>query len=310
MRNQWRNEEDARNRPESRQRPSDKSDKFDRRPRSPPPARPAHSSERHQGRGIIGTESYRPSRERARSREARKNKHRRVSPSPSIPTKPKRPELKPSQPLEERITHPPDQPATNPRKRQRTRSPSPTRSDRYIPSPRRNNSRSRDRGDRRERRIVGTDRAFHPAELHPFDLLDQNVEQQLQVLTPTYPLIENAADLELLHLGIEEAGIHARLDEHPRHVLLVVKGERTQIVSREILLAVLIGRGQLEVHRPGTHLGPGQRCIQLKKSSPSWTILIDLPLPLLGRRLTSNKAAMIQWMEDLQLVLATHLTII
>ncbi len=164
MRDQWRAEEDARHRPESRHR---NTDKFDRRPRSPPPLRREHSENRYSGRETIGTESYRPSRDRERSRDSRKHKHRRVSPSPRRPTKSIQGEPKRPRPLEERITHPPDKPV-NPHKRRRTRSSSPARSDRYVPSPRRRSrSRSRDRLDRRERRGAGTDRAFSSRRASP-----------------------------------------------------------------------------------------------------------------------------------------------
>lgn len=177
MRDQWRAEEDARHRPESRHRTTDK---VDRRARSPPLVRRERSEDRYQGREIIGTESYRPSRDRERSRESRKHKHRRVSPSPRRPTKPKQSEPKRPRPLEERITHPRDKPANNPHIRRRTRSPSPTHSDRYVPSPRRQ-SRSRDRLDRRDRRAVGTDRAFSPRRASP----RRPARQERRGTTPT-----------------------------------------------------------------------------------------------------------------------------
>ena len=165
MRDQWRAEEDARHRPDSRHRTADK---FDPRPPSPPPVRREHSKDRYQGREGVGTESYRPSRDRERSRESRKHKHRRASPSPRRRTKSKQAEPKRPRPLplEERITHPRDQPAISFNKRRRTRSPSLARSDRYVPSSRRH-SRSRDRLDRRDRRAVGTDRAFSPRRHSP-----------------------------------------------------------------------------------------------------------------------------------------------
>ena len=163
MRDQWRAEEDARHRPESRHRTSDK---FDRRPPSPPAVRREDLQERYQGREAIGTEFYRPSRDREPSRDSRKHKHRRVSPSPRSHTKSKPAETKRPRPLEERITHPRDKPAIDPHKRRRTRSPSPARSDRYVPSSRRH-SRSRDRLDQRDRRAVGTGRAFSPRRISP-----------------------------------------------------------------------------------------------------------------------------------------------
>lgn len=177
MRDQWRAEEDARHRPESRHRTADK---FDRRHRSPPPVRRESSQERYRGREIVGTESYRPSRDRERSRESRKHKSRRVSLSPRRPTTSKQDEPKRSRPLEERITHPRDKPAANPHKRRRTRSPSPARSDRYVPSPRRH-SRSRDRLDRRDRRAVGTDRAFSPRRASPI----RPTRSDRRAVTPT-----------------------------------------------------------------------------------------------------------------------------
>jgi hypothetical protein len=177
MRDQWRAEEDARHRPGSRHRTTDKSD---RRPRSPPPVRREDSKDRYQGRGIAGTESYRPSRDRERSRDSRKHKHRRVSPSPQRHTKSKPAEPKRLRPLEERITHPSNKPAANPHKRRRTRSPSPARSDRYVPSPRRH-SRSRDRLDRRDRRAVGTDRAFSPRRASPI----RSARPERRAVTPT-----------------------------------------------------------------------------------------------------------------------------
>lgn len=163
MRDQWRAEEDARHRPESRHRTTHK---FDRRPRSPPPARREASEDRYRDRELVASESYRPARERESSREPRKHKHRRLSPSPRRHTKSQQDETKRLRPLGERITHPRGKPSAYSPKRRRTRSPSPTRSDRYLRSARRD-SRSRDRLDRRDRAAGGTDRAFSPRRASP-----------------------------------------------------------------------------------------------------------------------------------------------
>jgi hypothetical protein len=172
MRDQWRAEEDARHRPESRHRSSAKLHPRQPSSPSPQPARRERSEERFQGRAVVGTESYRPSRDLNRSRDSRKHKHRRPSPSPkrhstakAAEPKPPRPRPRP-RPLEERITHPRENVATNPHKRRRTRSPSPAHSDRYVPSSRRH-SRSRDRFDSRDRRAVATDRTFSPRRTSP-----------------------------------------------------------------------------------------------------------------------------------------------
>lgn len=165
MRDQWRAEEDARHRPEFRHRTADK---FDRRSRSPPPVRREHSEDRYRGRDLAGTESYRPSQDRERPRDSKRRIHRRLSPSPAPGRQPKSKEAEPKggRPLAERITDPRDQPPVHSHKKRRTHSPSPTRTGRYNPSPRRQ-SRSTDRLDRRDRRVAATDRPSSPRRTSP-----------------------------------------------------------------------------------------------------------------------------------------------
>jgi CTD kinase subunit alpha len=161
MRDQWRAEEDAYDRHSHRYRESDRSD---RRPRTPPPTRRDDRDEHYRSREPIAVESYRPTSSREIERQSRKSQARAASPSPRRHSKSK-PSIQKSRPLEERITRPHDTSPAKSTKRKRTRSPSPTRSDRYVPSRRR--SHSRERSDFRDRRGQGTDRAFSPRRLSP-----------------------------------------------------------------------------------------------------------------------------------------------
>ena len=156
MRDHWRVEEDARDRAAPRYRESNGSE---RRPRTPPFARREDLEDRYRGTESRATHSYRPSSNRESVRESRHSHNRKASPSPRRGSKPKQSSPQRFRGLEYRIAHSRDPSPTKPLKRRRTRSPSPARSDRYVPS-RRRASRSRDRSEPRERRPVGANRAF------------------------------------------------------------------------------------------------------------------------------------------------------
>jgi CTD kinase subunit alpha len=156
MRDHWRAEEEARDRAAQRYRDTNRSE---RRPRTPPFARREDLEDRYRGPDPRATESYRPSSNREPVRESKRPQPRKASPPPRRGSKPKHSSPQRSRGLEDRIAHPRDSSPTKPAKRRRTRSPSPARSDRYVPSHRRD-SRSRDRSEPRDRRLVGTDRAF------------------------------------------------------------------------------------------------------------------------------------------------------
>jgi CTD kinase subunit alpha len=156
MRDHWRAEEEARDRAAQRYRESNRSE---RRPRTPPFARREDPKNTYRGSDPRATQSYRPSSNRELARDSKRPQTRKASPSPRRGSKPKQPSPQRSWGLEDRIARPRDPSPTIPSKRRRTRSPSPARSDRYVPS-RRRDSRSRDRSELRERRPVGTDRAF------------------------------------------------------------------------------------------------------------------------------------------------------
>ena len=141
-----------------------------RPPRSPRSSRREDEAARYKGRDQAQSETYRSSRPRETSRESRRAQLRRLSPSPRRESKLQQPNLQRSRPLEERITRPSDAAPSipgKPAKRRRTRSPSPAHSDRYIP-PHRRESRSRERSDVRDRRNIGTDRAFSPRRTSPY----------------------------------------------------------------------------------------------------------------------------------------------
>ena len=156
MRDHWRAEEEARDRSAQRYRDTDRSD---RRPRTPPFARREDRDDRYRGADTRGTESYRPSSNREFVRNKKQPRPRK--PSPSLRQAPKSEQLPPqhSRSLQDGFNDPRDPSPTKSVKRRRTRSPSPARSDRYVPS-RRRDSRSRDRSEPRDRRPAGTNRAF------------------------------------------------------------------------------------------------------------------------------------------------------
>ena len=156
MRDHWRAEEEARDRAAQRYRDTNRSE---RRPRTPPFARREDPEDRYRSLDSRATESYRPSNNREPVRESKHPRTRKASPSPRRGSKPKQPSPERFWVLEDRISHPRDPSPTKLPKRRRTRSPSPARSDRYVP-PRRRDSRSRDWSEPRDRRPVGTDRAF------------------------------------------------------------------------------------------------------------------------------------------------------
>lgn len=156
MRDHWRAEEDARDRAAPRYRESNGSE---RRPRTPPFARREDPGDRHRGPESRATHPYRLSSGREPVKESKHLHTRKTSPSPRRGSKPKQSSPQRFRDLEHRVAHPRDLSPAKPSKRRRTRSPSPARSDRYVPSHRRE-SRSRDRSEPRERRLVGTDRAF------------------------------------------------------------------------------------------------------------------------------------------------------
>lgn len=155
MRDHWRAEEEARDRAAQRYRDSDRSQ---RRPRTPPFARRADPDDRYRDSESRGTKSYRPADNREPVRDVQQPRPRKASPSPRRALKSKQ-RLQNSRNLQDRISDPRDPSPTKPSKRKRTRSPSPARSDRYVPF-RRRDSRSRDRSEPRDRRAVGNDRAF------------------------------------------------------------------------------------------------------------------------------------------------------
>ena len=156
MRDHWRAEEEARDRAAQRYRETNRSE---RRPRTPPFARREEVEDRYRGPESRAAESYRPTSNRESVRESKHPRPRQASPSPRRGSKPKKPSPQRPRGLEDRTAHPRDLSPPKPPKRRRTRSPSPARSDRYVPL-RRRDSRSRDRSEPRDRRPVRTDRAF------------------------------------------------------------------------------------------------------------------------------------------------------
>ena len=155
MRDHWSAEEGARDRAAPRYRDRDRSE---RRPRSPPPPR-RDDIDSYRGSARQEAESYRPSDRREYLRELDRPRPRRLSPSPR-----RGPSSKPLLPqqgrrLEDRITRPREPSPERLTKRRRTRSPSPTRGDYYIPGQHRD-SFSRDRSRSRDRRFGAVDRAF------------------------------------------------------------------------------------------------------------------------------------------------------
>ena len=156
MRDHWRAEEEARDRPAQRYRDTDRTD---RRPRTPPFVRRGDLDNRYRGAESRGTESYRPSSNREPVRNDKHPRLHKASPSPKRAQKSQQLPTQQSRNLQDRFNDPRDPSPNKPPKRRRTRSPSPARSDRYVPS-RHRDSRSRDRSEFRDRRPAGTDRAF------------------------------------------------------------------------------------------------------------------------------------------------------
>lgn len=163
MKDRWRADEDARNRQENRSREKDRNE---RRPRSPPQPRRAQVEDNRRSRESGATDSYVPGRQRDGSRDSKRSHPRRASPSPRRPQNQRRGSPQNSRALADRITRPRDGSPVHPSKRRRTHSPSPARSDRYIPD-RRRDSRSRERFENRDRRPIGIDRAFSPRRSSP-----------------------------------------------------------------------------------------------------------------------------------------------
>lgn len=162
MKDSWRGEEEPRDRHHNRPRDSDRGG---RRPRSPPSARRGGAESSHRGREYNDRDVYRNYRERSVSRDSRRSYPRKSSISPKRLPKLKQPSSAQLRRTEDRINRPRDVSPFRSAKRRRTQSPSPARSDRYVPD-RRRESRSRERVDSRDRRPV-IDRAFSPRRASP-----------------------------------------------------------------------------------------------------------------------------------------------
>jgi hypothetical protein len=156
MTDRWRAEDDDRDRhPRQRDRSRDRTH-IDRWTRSPP-RREIDSA--YRGRDLLDTDSYRPPQKRDLSRDS----FYRRSPSPARqPGSKQHPSTARGRPLEDRISRPRDPAPDRAIKRRRTQSPSPARSDRWIPEHRRA-SPSRDHPERRP----AIDRAFSPRHTSP-----------------------------------------------------------------------------------------------------------------------------------------------
>jgi hypothetical protein len=163
MKDRWRADEDPRERHPNRQRDKDNSD---RRGRSPPPARRNGVNNKLWSRDQVATDTYIPPRQRDISRDSRYSPLRRSSISTRRQPTFTQASAQKERPLADRITRPRSPSPIKSSKRRRTHSPSPARSDRYIPG-RRRESRSRERYEARDRRLPVIDRAFSPRRSSP-----------------------------------------------------------------------------------------------------------------------------------------------
>lgn len=152
MTDRWRAEDDDRNR---LARPRDR-DRIDHWERSPP-RRDIDSA--YRGRDLFDTDSYRPPHQTDLLPDSRRSPYRRPSPSPL-----RQQRLPPrGRPLQDRVSRPRSPSFDRALKRRRTQSPSPARSDRWIPDHRRSSPDRPDSGFRERASIV--DRAYSPR--HP-----------------------------------------------------------------------------------------------------------------------------------------------
>lgn len=163
MKDRWKPDEDRRARDTSRHRDQIRGD---RRLPSPPSQRREKDRDNRRGPPQEGTESYRPGRHRKASPESRRAHYRKASPPPRRHSRPPPSVQRREQVPESRLGRIRDDSPPPPSKRRRTNSPSPARSDHYVPGPTRDN-RSRQRPDSRDRRPAPIDRAFSPRRLSP-----------------------------------------------------------------------------------------------------------------------------------------------
>lgn len=238
MTDRWRAEDDDRDR---LSRPRDW-DSIDRWTRSPP-RRDIDSA--YRGRDLIDTDSYRPPQKRALSRDLRLSPYRRSSPSPVRHSRPNHPAR--GRPLEERISRPRDPSPDRAIKRRRTRSPSPARSDRWVPDPRRSSQ------------IViiqieivvrpSTEHSLHVSHLR---LVDLTFEIYLLKSTHTFRFIEDVIRPHLLHVDKDVPDL---LDEHHHRLHVRFCRESHRGSCHRIRLGYLRQSRFKPSHLPESHLG-------------------------------------------------------